>query len=107
MNIEEPLVKIKVHSAAVKDYQTHKLPNGAQVLLMQRPNIPLSYCAVSVGVGSFSDPDEYLGLAHLMEHMIFMGSSKYSIFNEYSSFMSTHSGYDNAETSDTYTNFYF
>ena len=32
--------------------------------------------AVSVGVGSFSDPAELPGLAHFLEHMLFMGSEK-------------------------------
>ena len=33
--------------------------------------------AVAVGVGSFSDPPQLGGLAHFLEHMLFMGSSKY------------------------------
>lgn len=32
---------------------------------------------MTVGVGSFSDPSEIQGLAHFLEHMIFMGSEKY------------------------------
>lgn len=32
---------------------------------------------MTVGVGSFSDPPEIQGLAHFLEHMIFMGSEKY------------------------------
>jgi len=30
-----------------------------------------------VGVGSFSDPPEVQGMAHFLEHMVFMGSEKY------------------------------
>ena len=30
-----------------------------------------------VQVGSFSDPMEAQGLAHFLEHMVFMGSEKY------------------------------
>jgi len=30
-----------------------------------------------VGVGSFSDPPEVPGMAHFLEHMVFMGSEKY------------------------------
>lgn len=32
---------------------------------------------MGVEVGTFSDPPEIQGLAHLLEHMIFMGSEKY------------------------------
>lgn len=35
-------------------------------------------CGLTVGVGSFSDPPEIPGLAHFLEHMIFMGSEKYT-----------------------------
>lgn len=34
-------------------------------------------CALCVDVGSFSDPPEIPGLAHFLEHMVFMGSEKY------------------------------
>lgn len=34
--------------------------------------------AFSVGVGAHSDPDEFEGFYHLMEHMIFRGSKNYS-----------------------------
>jgi secreted Zn-dependent insulinase-like peptidase len=30
-----------------------------------------------VKVGSFSDPPEIPGMAHFLEHMVFMGSEKY------------------------------
>jgi len=34
-------------------------------------------CGLCVGVGSFSDPPEVQGMAHFLEHMVFMGSEKY------------------------------
>ena len=34
-------------------------------------------CSLTIGVGSFSDPPEVPGLAHFLEHMVFMGSKKY------------------------------
>lgn len=39
--------------------------------------------------------------------MLFMGSTKFPSHNEYSSFISTNSGMDNAYTSDSETNYYF
>ncbi|PRQ34772.1 putative nardilysin [Rosa chinensis] len=35
-----------------------------------------------VGIGSFSDPMEAQGLAHFLEHMLFMGSTKFAVENE-------------------------
>lgn len=44
-------------------------------------------CALCVGVGSYSDPPEIQGLAHFVEHMVFMGSEKYPKENEFDSFI--------------------
>lgn len=34
--------------------------------------------------GFFADPDEIPGLAHFLEHLLFMGTEKYPKENEYS-----------------------
>ncbi|PRQ55239.1 putative nardilysin [Rosa chinensis] len=38
--------------------------------------------AMCVGIGSFSDPPEAQGLAHFLEHMLFMGSTEFPGENE-------------------------
>lgn len=38
--------------------------------------------AMCVGFGSFSDPPEAQGLAHFLEHMLFMGSTEFPDENE-------------------------
>lgn len=43
-----------------------------------------SSAALSMGVGSFKDPLTSQGLAHYLEHMLFMGTTKYPDENEYS-----------------------
>lgn len=40
-----------------------------------------------VGVGSFSDPKEVPGMAHFLEHMVFMGSEKFPEENDFDSFI--------------------
>ncbi|CAL7942606.1 unnamed protein product [Xylocopa violacea] len=67
----------------------------------------LAACGLSVGVGSFSDPPEIPGLAHFLEHMVFMGSEKYSEENDFDSFIKKRSGSDNASTECELTTFYF
>ncbi|XP_040164052.1 nardilysin-like isoform X2 [Anopheles arabiensis] len=67
----------------------------------------LAAAALCVGVGSFSDPRHVQGLAHFLEHMIFMGSKKYPRENEYDSFISKCGGFDNAVTDLEETTFYF
>lgn len=90
-----------------RDYCGMNLPNGLSVLLIHDPTVEKSACSVSVGVGSLEDVDRSLGLAHFLEHMLFMGSTKYPEHNSYSSFITNNSGFDNAYTSDSETNYYF
>ena len=54
--------------------------------------------AMVVGVGSMFDPPEAQGLAHFLEHMLFMGTEKYPTENAYDAFLSKHGGADNAFT---------
>ena len=56
-----------------------------------------------VGVGTMYDPVECQGLAHFMEHLLFMGSEKYPEENAYDSYLSKHGGSDNAFTELEYT----
>ncbi|XP_065213732.1 nardilysin-like [Planococcus citri] len=64
-------------------------------------------CALSINVGSFSDPNEIPGLAHFLEHMVFLGSEKYPRENQFHSFIRKHGGFMNAATSCECTTFYF
>eukprot|EP00299_Pterocystis_sp_00344_P012987 c6309_g1_i2.p1 GENE.c6309_g1_i2~~c6309_g1_i2.p1 ORF type:complete len:1070 (+),score=298.83 c6309_g1_i2:198-3212(+) len=63
--------------------------------------------SVSVRVGSFCDPAEANGLAHFLEHMLFMGSEKYPKENDYDEFLSQHGGGSNAFTETEFTTYYF
>ncbi|XP_019634361.1 PREDICTED: nardilysin-like [Branchiostoma belcheri] len=67
----------------------------------------LSAAALCVGVGSFSDPPDLPGLAHYLEHMVFMGSEKYPDENAFDVFIKKHGGSDNASTDCERTVFQF
>lgn len=56
---------------------------------------------------NFDDPDDVAGMAHFIEHMIFMGSKKYPKENEYDTIFTRHGGSNNAETDAETTCFYF
>lgn len=47
------------------------------------------------------------GLAHFLEHMVFMGSDKFPGENEFESFIAKNGGYDNAHTDCETTVFWF
>uniref|UniRef100_A0A5B7A3B8 Putative nardilysin isoform X1 n=1 Tax=Davidia involucrata TaxID=16924 RepID=A0A5B7A3B8_DAVIN len=63
--------------------------------------------AMCVGMGSFSDPFEAQGLAHFLEHMLFMGSTEFPDENEYDSYLSKHGGSSNAYTEAEHTCYHF
>lgn len=63
--------------------------------------------SLCVHVGSFSDPIQAQGLAHLLEHMVSMGSKRYPADNHFDRFLYRKAGYSNAETGCEYTNFHF
>jgi len=66
-----------------------------------------SAASLRIEVGSYSDPEELQGLAHFLEHMVFMGSRKYPAENEFDKFVQDHGGSMNAYTADEFTNFHF
>lgn len=58
----------------------------------------MAAAALCVGVGSFHEPNHLQGLAHFLEHMVFMGSEKYPRENYFDAFLNKHGGTDNAYT---------
>ena len=63
--------------------------------------------SLSVNVGCLNDPTERQGLAHFLEHMILMGSTKYPDENGFSQHINSHGGYSNAFTDNELTNYHF
>jgi nardilysin len=54
--------------------------------------------ALLVNVGSYHDPPYCQGLAHFLEHMLFLGTELYPQENAYDAFLSKMGGDDNAYT---------
>jgi protease-3 len=86
-----------------REYQFITLNNGLEVLLISDLDLENSAVSLSVPVGSMHNPDSQLGLAHYLEHMLFLGSERYPVINEYSKFMTQNGGYTNAYTSQDST----
>ncbi len=90
-----------------REYKFVTLPSGLRALLISDPKTDKSAAAVDVGVGSFHDPDDRLGLAHFLEHMLFMGSKKYPEVDGYFQYIRANGGSANAYTADMRTNYFF
>ena len=67
----------------------------------------MAACALCLGVGSMSDPESVQGLAHYVEHMVFMGTAAHPNENGWNKYLSSHGGQDNGETDSETTTFYF
>jgi len=80
------------------------LENGIKIILISDEKIMKSCCTVGVGIGSLHDTHE--GIAHFLEHLLFMGSEKFQNQNDYHSYVKNSGGYDNAFTSDEETCYY-
>lgn len=90
-----------------REYRTLTLNNQLQVLLISEADADKAAAAMNVSVGSGSDPKNFAGLAHFLEHMLFLGTEKYPESGEYQSFISKHGGNHNAFTSYEDTNYFF
>jgi secreted Zn-dependent insulinase-like peptidase len=88
-------------------YQALTLNNGLRVLLVEQTDAEKSAAAMSVNVGHFDDPADREGLAHFLEHLVFLGSEKFPEAGEYAQFISSHGGSHNAWTGTEHSCFYF
>ncbi len=90
-----------------RQYRSIELPNKLRVLLISDPNTDKAAASLDVHTGSAQDPKDYQGLAHFLEHMLFLGTKKYPKAGEYQSFITAHGGSHNAYTSFEHTNYFF
>jgi len=90
-----------------RDYRTLTLDNGIDVLLVSDPNVEKSAAALSVGVGLLSDPMDYQGMAHYLEHMLFLGTEKFPEPDGYGEYIQQNGGSNNAYTWLDVTNYMF
>jgi len=90
-----------------RDYQFLTLPNELKVLLVSDPQADKAAAALNVAVGSGAEPGDRQGLAHFLEHMLFLGTEKYPESDEYQAFISAHGGNHNAFTGFEDTNYFF
>ncbi|KAJ6645539.1 Insulin-degrading enzyme [Pseudolycoriella hygida] len=88
-------------------YRGLKLSNGLKVFLASDAETDKSAAALTVEVGSMSDPNDIPGLAHFCEHMLFLGTEKYPNENAYATYLSENGGSSNASTYGDNTKYYF
>ncbi|AFN83161.1 secreted/periplasmic Zn-dependent insulinase-like peptidase [Encephalitozoon romaleae SJ-2008] len=98
---------IRKSLADTMEYEHVEMPNGIHALVISDPSLDKCSCAVSVKVGAFDNPESAQGLAHFLEHMLFMGTEKYPDEEGFSKFLARNNGGYNATTYGEVTIYYF
>lgn len=83
------------------------LDNELRVVLLSDPDLNKSSAAMAIAAGSLMDPAELQGLAHFLEHMLFLGTEKYPGEGDYGNYIRSNGGFANAYTSGDHTNYHF
>jgi zinc protease len=95
---------ISALSGCSKVYDT-TLDNGMRVIVKEDHRAPVVVSMVWYRVGSVDEPPGLTGISHVLEHMMFKGTSKLKP-NEFSRIIAEHGGRENAFTSYDYTAYF-
>ncbi|AZQ10999.1 insulinase family protein [Shewanella khirikhana] len=90
-----------------RQYRYLELDNALRVLLVSDHQASQAAASMAVNVGHFDDPAHRPGMAHFLEHMLFLGTEAYPDPGEYHAFINQHGGSNNAWTGTEHTNFFF
>jgi insulysin len=88
-------------------YRGLTLPNKMKVLLISDAETLQGTAAMNVRIGSMKDPVEFQGIAHFLEHMLFMGSEKHPSTSYFGDLVTGSGGDTNAYTTMEETNYTF
>lgn len=90
-----------------RQFRVVQLSNGLRVLLVSDAAANTAAASVTVNVGSVHNPQRLQGLAHYLEHMLFLGTAKFPDEDTYSKTLASHGGRSNAYTAHEHTCYYF
>ncbi len=87
-----------------KGVTIYQLDNGMQVLLIENPALPMVGVNVAIKVGSAYETFSTSGMSHMLEHLLFNGTTTRSQKQLYDD-VDMIGGYNNAHTDQYYTDF--
>jgi len=86
---------------------TETLANGLRVTLRHVPGLKRSAAALRVAAGSHDVPLAWPGLAHFLEHLLFLGTERFPAREGLMAYVQSHGGQVNASTRERSTDFFF
>jgi hypothetical protein len=63
-----------------RSYRVVTLPNKLEALLVHDPETDKASASLNVNIGNFADDEDMPGMAHAVEHLLFMGTKKVCTF---------------------------
>lgn len=81
--------------------------NGIRIFFIEDKESNMCGANMYVEIGHIHNPENIEGMAHYLEHMLFMGSKKYPGSNYFQEKISTNNGFTNAFTSEECTQYFF
>ncbi|QQX58420.1 pyrroloquinoline quinone biosynthesis protein PqqF [Pseudomonas chlororaphis] len=83
------------------------LANGLRVSLHHVPRLKRCAAALRVSAGSHDVPLAWPGLAHFLEHLLFLGTERFPAEQALMAYVQRHGGQVNASTGERHTDFFF
>ncbi|MGV8919854.1 MAG: pyrroloquinoline quinone biosynthesis protein PqqF [Pseudomonas sp.] len=83
------------------------LDNGLRVVLYHAPRLTRCAAVVRVAAGSHDVSPQWPGLAHFLEHLLFLGTDSFLADENFMTFVQRHGGQVNASTRERTTDFFF
>jgi len=88
------------------DYQIGKLDTNVDFMIVTDPQVSKAAVGIGVSAGSWDNPTSLPGLAHFLEHLVFLGSERYDFASNWGEFIGKYGGMDNAYTDREKTVYY-
>ena len=101
------LVEIRKSPNDQRAYRYLELPNKLRMVLVSDPQTEKAAAALAVYRGSFHEPANRPGLAHFLEHMLFIQTETYPEIDGFQHFINANGGRSNAYTALDHTNYFF
>ncbi|WP_411565857.1 pyrroloquinoline quinone biosynthesis protein PqqF [Pseudomonas orientalis] len=94
--------------APVHPYPLHlTLANGLHLCLRHAPRLKRCAAVLRVAAGSHDAPLAWPGLAHFLEHLLFLGTERFPAGEGLMTYVQRHGGQVNASTRERVTEFFF
>lgn len=86
---------------------TQTLANGLRVTLRHAPDLKRCAAVLRVAAGSHDVPLAWPGLAHFLEHLLFLGTERHAADQGLMAYVQRHGGQVNAQTCERTTDYFF